>query len=470
MTIYRLWTWGILIYAMAQQVIFLILFVAAYSQFRELRPFARYARTLTASTKALYVSILVPAHNEAESIVASVRGLLLNHYAHCEVVVINDGSDDATLDNLTRAFQLEPRSVPSSLTAPLTTAPVRAVYRSSVEPRLLVVDKVNGGKADALNAGLNWARYPLFCAMDADSILDPDALPQLVWPFLDDPERVVAAGGTIRIANGGRVSGGRIVDVGMPRSWIARVQIVEYLRAFLLARLGLSRLGMLLIISGAFGMFRRDLVMEVGGYARDSVGEDMELVVRIHRYCRDRGQPYRLVFMPDPVCWTEVPETWAVLGRQRDRWHRGLVDTLIRHRGMALRSRYGRVAWLAWPYYALFEGLAPMIEVLGYCSLPVLAGYGLIRWEFCGLFLIAAVELGVATSTLAVLIEEMTYYQYPRPVDTLRLVAAAIIENFGYRQILLYWKIRAIWGLVRGKNRATTWGTMTRQGFHDTSG
>lgn len=217
-------------------------------------------------------------------------------------------------------------------------------------------------------------------------------------------------------------------------------------------------------------MFRRDLVMEVGGYARDSVGEDMELVVRIHRYCRDRGQPYRLVFMPDPVCWTEVPETWAVLGRQRDRWHRGLVDTLIRHRGMALRSRYGRVAWLAWPYYALFEGLAPMIEVLGYCSLPVLAGYGLIRWEFCGLFLIAAVELGVATSTLAVLIEEMTYYQYPRPVDTLRLVAAAIIENFGYRQILLYWKIRAIWGLVRGKNRATTWGTMTRQGFHDTSG
>ena len=246
-------------------------------------------------------------------------------------------------------------------------SPSERIHACPFDDRLLVVDKLNGGKADAINAGLRFARYPLFCTMDADTIVDADAFARLVRPFQAHPE-TVACGGIVRIANGCSVRGGRVEDVRAPRGFLANVQVMEYLRAFLCGRTGWSRLGALLVISGAFGLFRRDIVVEAGGYDTTTVGEDAEIVVRLHRYCREHGRPYRVVFLADPVCWTEAPADFRSLCRQRNRWHRGLIETLWRHRSMFLRPRYGVVGLVALPYFLLFEALGPIVEIVGTVS------------------------------------------------------------------------------------------------------
>ena len=271
------------------------------------------------------ISLLVPAYNEEATIRTSIRSMLQLEYPDFELVVINDGSPDRTMDVLVREFGLVP--YPGAVRIALPHASVRGIYRSTRHPNLRVIDKDNGGKADALNAGINLARHGLFCAVDADSILQRDSLLRLVRPFLDDG-RTVAAGGTVRIANGSRVRGGYLEQAGIPRNWLARFQIVEYLRAFLFGRLGWTSMNAVLIISGAFGLFDRRRVVDAGGYRHDTIGEDMELVVRLHRYHRERSIPYRITYVPDPVCWTEAPEDIGTLGRQRSRWQRGLSESL----------------------------------------------------------------------------------------------------------------------------------------------
>ncbi|HEX8261241.1 MAG TPA: glycosyltransferase family 2 protein [Allosphingosinicella sp.] len=277
------------------------------------------------SDEAPAISVLAPAFNEEVTIVQSVKSLLALHYPDFEVIVVNDGSKDGTLDRLIEGFGLGPVERFHELA--VEHRPIRGLYASERLPRLLVVDKENGGKSDALNAGINLARSPIFCSMDADSLLEPDALIRAVRPFVEDPTRTVAVGGTIRIANGSRIEGGRVLDVGLPRNLLALIQIVEYLRAFLMARLALSKMGVLTVISGAFGLFRRQTAVAVGGYRHGTVGEDMELVVRLHRRLREQKIAYRIEFIPEPVCWTEVPEDLTILGRQRARWQRGALET-----------------------------------------------------------------------------------------------------------------------------------------------
>ncbi len=309
------------------------------------------------------VSVLVPAYNEEATIAGSVRSMLQLNYPDYEVVVINDGSKDGTMDALRREFALLP--FPEAYWQRLPAQPVRAIYRSTTHPTLRVVDKENGGKADALNAGINASRYPLFCGVDADSVLERDSLRRVIEPFLEDP-RTIASGGTVRIANGCTVVSGFLTRVGLPRNLLALLQIVEYLRAFLFGRLGWSPLNAVLIISGAFGIFRKEVVVEAGGYRRDTVGEDMELVVRLHRLHRKRRIPYRIVFVPDPICWTEAPESLKVLKNQRVRWQRGLSESLTMNLGLLFHPRGGAAGWLAFPFMAVFEWLGPLIEVAGY--------------------------------------------------------------------------------------------------------
>lgn len=314
------------------------------------------------------ISILMPAFNEQASIAASVRSMLQLTYSEFEVIVINDGSSDATLEMLVQEFSLVP--FPESYRLRLQTAPIRTVYRSPRFRNLRVVDKENGGKADALNAGINAARYPLFCGVDADSVLERDSLQRVVKPFLRDP-RMVASGGTVRILNGCEVQDGVLTRVALPRNFLALCQVVEYLRAFLFGRLGWSQLNAMLIISGAFGLFRTNTVVEVGGYRTRTIGEDMELVVRMHRILRQRGQPYRMEFVPEPVCWTEAPEDLATLRNQRIRWQHGLCESLTSNWGLMFSSRGGAPGWLAFPFMVLFEWLGPLIEVAG-CVLLLL--------------------------------------------------------------------------------------------------
>jgi cellulose synthase/poly-beta-1,6-N-acetylglucosamine synthase-like glycosyltransferase len=325
------------------------------------------------------------------------------------------------------------------------------------------VDKANGGKADALNAGICAARYPFVCCIDADIILEADALLRVARPMVESSE-VAAVGGIVRVANGCDVDRGRVVEVRTPRNAIPTFQVVEYLRAFLAARTGWGALNCLLIISGAFGMFRRQDLIASGGYAHDTVGEDMELVTRMHRTLREAGRNYKITFVPDPVAWTEVPSSLRVLRRQRDRWHRGLIDTLLRHCKMLFNPRYGTVGLLAMPYFFLFELLGPVVELLGYIAFIVGLLLGILNLEFAVAFFLAAVGLGALLSISAVFLEELRLRRYPRWLDLLKLTIYGILENFGYRQLNTVWRTLAIVSFLR-KN--TDWGAMERKGFEN---
>jgi cellulose synthase/poly-beta-1,6-N-acetylglucosamine synthase-like glycosyltransferase len=388
-----------------------------------------------------------------------VRALLGAHYPLHEVVVVNDGSRDGTLAVLVEAFSLvQVERVPR---ANLPTAPLRGVYACPHDDRLIVIDKENGGKADAINCGLDHARYPLFCTIDSDTIIDDDALLRLVRPFQAEPT-TVACGGVVRIANGSVVRHGRVVEVRTPRALTVNIQIVEYLRAFLAGRAGWARLQSLLIISGAFGVFRWDTVVAAGGYDTRTVGEDAELVVRLHRYCRERGIPYRVDFIADPVCWTEAPSSLRVLFRQRNRWHRGLVETLLRHRGMIGRRRYGPIGLFAMPYFAFFEAAGPLLEAIGYVVTIASLLIGVIDPLFAAVLFGLATSYGLVLSFGALLIEDRAFRRYRSWRCVGRMVVAAVVENFGYRQLASFVRAYAFVTLVRGRSG---WGEMTRAGF-----
>lgn len=416
------------------------------------------------SDLTLPVSLLVPAHNEARTIVASLRSLLRLNYGEYEIIVINDGSTDDTLQRLKETFEL--RRSESPLHRRLDTQPVRGVYRSLKHGNLTVIDKEQGGKSDALNAGLNASRYPLFCSIDADSLIEEDALLRLVKPFIEAPQETVAAGGIVRVANGCKVADGRVVSVELPKSRIAVMQVVEYLRAFLAGRAGWSSARSLLIISGAFGLYRKREIVDIGGYSHATDTEDAELVVRLHRVMSDQGRPYRIVFVPDPVCWTEVPQTWKVLITQRSRWHRGLLQTLWLYRGMIFRRKYGAVGMIGMPWFVIFELLGPVIEILGYIMVPLAWFLGILDRSYLILFLIVAFVVGALLSMGALMLEEMAFRRYPRWRDLLRLLAYGFLENFGFRQFLSFIKVKA---LVQALWQRREWGKMERQGFdpHD---
>ncbi|WP_425996809.1 glycosyltransferase family 2 protein [Caulobacter sp. DWR1-3-2b1] len=406
------------------------------------------------------ITLMAPAYNEALTIVESIRSLLALQYPNFEVVVVNDGSKDETLQVLIDAFELTPTQRHYHLTA--ACAPIRGLYSGAKQPKLLVVDKENGGKSDALNAALNLSRAPIVCSMDADSLLEPDALLRAVRPFVEDPERTVAVGGTIRIANGCKISHGRVVEVGAPRNLLALLQTVEYLRAFLMARLAWSKLDALTIISGAFGLFRRQAVLDVGGYSHGTVGEDMELVVKLHKHFRRLGKPYRIAFTPEPVCWTEAPESWSVLARQRARWHRGAMETIFRHRDMILNPRYGRVGIIGFGHILLVDVLGPIIEAFGYVLIPAFWLLGLLSLDYLLAMLAVTFGFGVVISVGALALEEVELRRFPNAKSLLILMGAAVLENFGYRQINNLWRLRGLWQFMTG---AQGWGSMTRKGF-----
>lgn len=404
------------------------------------------------------ISILVPAFNEEATIATSVRSMLQLSYSEMEVIVINDGSSDRTLQVLIDEFALVP--FPEAYRIQLETKPVRAIYRSTRFPNLRVVDKVNGGKADSTNAGVNAARYPLFCCVDADSILQRDSLQRLVRPFLRDP-LMVASGGTVRIANGCEVRGGFLTRVGMPRNPWALFQVVEYLRAFMFGRLGWSVINGMLIISGAFGLFRKDTVVAVGGYNPKAIGEDMELVVRMHRKLRSRGIPYKIEFVPDPVCWTEAPEDRKVLRNQRIRWQRGLSETIAANWGLVFSRHGGVVGWVALPFFILFEWLGPVVELFGYAFMTVAWWQGWVSWESFAIFLFVAIGLGILLSAFGLLLEEISFHLYPRASQLLTLAAVVVLENFGYRQLNSWWRLIGLYKWARGGE--AKWGVMTRK-------
>ncbi len=408
------------------------------------------------------ISLVAPAYNEGLTIIENVKSLMSIMYNNCEVIIINDGSKDDTLAKMIDAFLLV--KVPFDLQPTVATKPVRGVYKSTNRAfkKLTVVDKDNGGKADALNVGLNISRQELVACIDVDCIIEPDALLRMVKPFLEDPSGVIASGGVVRIANSCIVEEGRLIEIRLPERFIPRVQVLEYMRAFLLGRMAWSKLNGLMLISGAFGLFKRDIALKAGGYNHNTVGEDMELVVRMRRYMYDNKKDHKVVYIPDPLCWTEAPSTYQVLGRQRNRWARGTVETLKIHRKIFFNRKYGLLGMVSYPFWYFYEWLSPFVEATGLVFFFVLAILGWVNWPFFLCLLAAVYTFAILISSLALLSEEMSYFKYTNKRDILKMILVAVVEPCWFHPRVVWWSLKGNFDLYKGKK---AWGEMTRQGF-----
>ena len=409
---------------------------------------------------ALPVTVIAPAFNEELSIVQSVKALLALEYPHHEVIVVNDGSKDNTLGALIKAFDME--AYDRTQIAVLQKTKTRGTWRSRRYPNLFVIDKENGRKADAANAGIGFARTPLVCVIDADSIIETDGLLRAAEPFMHDDGRLVAVGGTIRIANGCEIEGGALRKIGVDKKLVPRFQIVEYLRAFLSNRVANAHTNTLMLISGAFGMFRRDVLIEIGGYRHDTVGEDLELVVRIHRHMREQKRDYSIKFVPDIVCWTEAPENLAGLKGQRSRWQQGALETLRNHRRMIFNPRYGRIGLIGMPQLVLEDIIGPPAELIGYLVIPAAIVLGILDPTMALAFLGVTVLFGTGLSFGSLVLEEVQLRRTPSARDLYRIGEAALLENFGFRQMNLIFRWRGIRSFLRND---TKWEAVPRVGF-----
>jgi cellulose synthase/poly-beta-1,6-N-acetylglucosamine synthase-like glycosyltransferase len=451
----------ILYYVLAINLIYFIqLILSAFSLSDYVRKilYSDYKKYVI-SDNMIPISVLVPAYNEEETVVENIRSLLALNYPVFEVVVINDGSKDSTLNKVVESFGL--RTVNQPVRYRISTKKIRGIYKNVDIPNLVVVDKENGGKADALNAGINISRYPIFASLDADSILQSDSLVRVTMPFIENRE-TIAVGGIVRIANGSTIKGGAIKNVELPQNKVAMFQIIEYLRAFLTGRMGWDSMGSLLIISGAFGAFKKAEVIEVGGYSVGTIGEDMELVVKLHEYMRQNKRKYSIKFIPDPVCWTQAPERLKDLRSQRRRWQIGLMDSLFKHKKILFNPRYGSIGLIAAPYFWIFEMLGPVIEVIGYILVPLSYIVGILNIKFFFLFLAASILYGIILSIGAILLEEYSFNKYPSIGQLVKLTLYGILENFGYRQLTVLFRIE---GIIKFRKQRHTWGKIKREKF-----
>jgi cellulose synthase/poly-beta-1,6-N-acetylglucosamine synthase-like glycosyltransferase len=432
----------------------ILAFLLALSLFAILRHIQRIKfaplREFHTSPETPPVSILIPVHNEEQIILRSVRAALAGDYPLFEVIVINDGSHDNTLQKLTEAFHL--KKIDRVYRTFLQTQEVKGFYASAEVPNLLVIDKNRGGKADALNTGINASRCPYFCSVDADSLLEKDGLIRLMTPVIESGKPVVACGGVVRVLNGVELEDEiSIKKIDLPGNRLIMFQIVEYIRGFLFGRVGWDALNSLLILSGTFSLFHKQTVIEAGGFRVGNVSEDMEMIIRLHWYKRRQKKQYRIRFISDPICWTEVPESLKMLARQRRRWHLGLIQSISQNKGMLFNPRYGTIGMVVMPYYIFFEVIGPMVEVIGYVVVLLSFLMGLLSVSFLMLFFTLAIIYGVFLSTAGIFLEEITFRRYPRWRHMFRLLLFGVLENFGYRQFNSFWRLQAVINYMTGR-------------------
>lgn len=468
--IFHFFTYGVLLYSIVLFLFYLV--ISFYStveirRYLHLNSFADF-RVPAASEHLPGISVIAPAYNEAANIVENVRSMLSVHYNRLELIIVNDGSKDDSLQRLVEAFDLQKVNVFVSEQIP--SKKIKGVYKS-INPgfkKLIVVDKENGGKADALNVGINVSSNSYFVCLDVDCVLEQDALLKMVKPFLEETGlRVIASGGVIRIANDCKIENGRLMEVNLPKKFLPRIQTLEYIRSFLLGRMAWSKLNGLLLISGAFGAFDKEIVMKCGGYSTDTVGEDMELIVRMRRYMVENKLPYKVTYIPDPLCWTEAPGCYKILGRQRNRWARGTIETLRTHKEMFFNPKYGVLGMLSYPYWFFFELLAPHVEFAGIVLFVLFACLGMVQWSIFFILLACVLFFGFLFSMFAILMEVKTYNQYKSEKDVFRLIATAFMEPFIFHPFI-------VWSALRGNidyfRKNKSWGEMTRQGLNGKPG
>jgi hypothetical protein len=422
-------------------------------------------KEIMSSTISPSISIIAPAYNETLNIVENVRSLLSSHYVNYDVIIVNDGSKDDSLEKLIKAYDLI--KVDYLINNQIPTKPLREGIFKSTNPafeKLIVVDKENGGKADALNTGLNISNNKYVACIDVDCLLLEDALQKMIKPFLESTDRkVIAAGGVIRIANSCKIKDGKLLDVNFPKSTLVRGQILEYLRAFLLGRMAWSRLNGLLVISGAFGLFDKKTAIEVGGYDTKTVGEDMEIVVRMRRYMEEQKVKYTVAYIPDPLCWTEAPDSHKIFISQRNRWTRGTIETLKKHKKIGFNRDYNSLGTISYPYWLIFERLAPLIEVAGLIYFFFLIIYQTVKWDYAIAFIISAYLFSVFFSIVTIITEEHTFHQYKKKGIGFQLIKTAFLEPLINHPIILYAAVKGNFDYYF--NKKIKWGEMTRKGM-----
>jgi len=407
------------------------------------------------------VSILVPSYNEELTIIENVRSLLSLNYPEYEVIVINDGSQDNTLQVLIDEFNLKflPNHAERRL---LDATPINGVYHNPDYPSLYVIDKRNGGKADSLNAGINLSHYPLICTIDADSLLEKDALIRIARVYMENPDETVAIGGSVRIANGCTIEDGIIKKVRLPDKILPMFQNIEYLKAFLGGRIGWSSINALLIVSGAFGVFRKDYVVKVGGYREGFPGEDMNIIIKLHRYMLENKLPYRIAFCPDAVCWTQAPDSFRILTSQRKRWGRGNIKNMWDYRFMVFNPKYKQVGLLTMPYNVIFETLNPYFKITGFFAL---LGYFLMDMTALPIvltFVFINMLINMIFTCGALLLEELAFRRYPRVRDLVIMAGCSVLMTLGYDQLNAIWRFLGQIDFIRNKR---TWGVMVRKSW-----
>ncbi|UJW59371.1 glycosyltransferase family 2 protein [Bacillus sp. A116_S68] len=451
-----------IIYMVTVGLIYLILFLIASSRIKKERFLNQeeYVEELASNKDTFPVSVLIPAYNEEVGIYTTVRSMLGLNYPQYEIIVIDDGSKDNTSGKVIEEFKMTEIDV--ALRKYFNTKDVTKAYQSTVHPNIFLLRKENGGKADALNAGINFSRYPYFAAVDGDCILDHDALLKVMKPIIDSNGLVTVTGGTVRIANGSTITRSQVEKIALPKGPIVLMQIIEYFRAFLIGRLGLSRLNILLIISGAFGVFEKKRVVKVGGYNTKTVGEDMELIVRMHRSIKEEKSNQRVEYIQDPVCWTEAPDSVAVLRSQRKRWQRGLAETIWLHKKMLFNPKYKGIGLFSMPYYLIVELLSAVFELVGYVVIMSGLLFSFVSLDIVIVMFIVTVFYGSLLSSLAVLLEEWTYHKYPDTKSLIVLFLWALTESFWYRPLMVWWRFS---GLIQSLTKKADWGNMKRKGI-----
>lgn len=397
------------------------------------------------------ITIIIPVYNEQIVVFRTIRSALAIDYPYTEIIVINDGSTDNTLKLMIEEFKL--KKLPFFIyREQIKTYKVLGYYFSEIYPNLIVIDKEKGGKFDAVNCGINIAQSPYVCTVDADSFLEKESLLRLARKILDKKDPVLALGGVVRVLNGVRLENYNVKDIELPKKNLPIFQVVEYIRGFLFGRLGLEKIKGTLNLSGTFTLLNKEALLKIGGFKGDTVTEDLEVILRLHKYYRDKKLPYYIGFIPDPVCWTEVPEKISELSKQRRRWNLGLLQSLWNYRSMFFNPKYGRIGFMVMPFY-LLEAMGGMLEIIGYFAVLFSYLLGILSFEFLVLFLFLAVGYGIFLSVGGVFLEEMSFRRYPHWIHVFKLLLYGVAENLGYRQLISLFRFQSTIQFFLGKKK-----------------
>jgi len=420
--------------------------------------------TLLKSPLTPGISVVAPAYNEEKTIIINVKSLLTLNYPLYEVIIINDGSKDKTLELLIDEFEME--ETPFAYVEKIKTKPFKRIFKSR-NPKysiLTVVDKENGGtKADASNAGINASKYPYFLCTDVDCILDRNTLLKMIKPILNSDIKVIGVGATLRMSNSCIIEDGVITRVKPPKAIIPRFQEMEYLRAYLFGKMGWSLVNCVPNISGGLGLYDRDIAVNAGGYDGASHAEDMDIMIKVASYMINNKEPYKIEYIPNSCCWTEGPPNPKILMRQRVRWATGLAQIFVVHRKILFNPRYGRLGLVVFPCNLIFEFLAPIIEAFGIIYFIFLLLKGDVNWSTAGIIFMYSYMFGLVIGTLVIFFDNFVKLHHKTLQESLKLWVLPVLEPFIYHPLLVFYSLKDYYNFATSKKME--WGTMTRQGY-----